>query len=65
MRKIWTNREMVNFQKLDFLRFFFINCVTTGARELNGIHQTGLDPIIQMQNARVLDEISSGLARML
>ena len=42
-----TNREMVNFQKFDFLRFFFINCVTTGVRELNGISQTGPDPIIQ------------------
>ena len=42
-----TNREMVNFQKFDFFRFFFINCVTTGGRELNGISQTGLDPIIQ------------------
>ena len=45
--EILTNREMVNFQKLDFLLFFFINCVTSGARELNGIRQTGLDPIIQ------------------
>ena len=26
-----TNREMVNFQKLDFLQFFTTNSVTTGA----------------------------------
>ena len=56
---------MVNFQTLDFLRFFFINCVTTGALELNGISQTVLDPIIQSANERVLDDISSGLVRML
>ena len=35
--KMLTNREMVNFQKWDFFRFFFytvtINCVTTGARK--------------------------------
>ena len=31
--KIFTNREVVSFQK-DFLRFFFINCVTTAAKEL-------------------------------
>ena len=30
------NREMVNFQKLDFLRFLTTNSVTTGARELDG-----------------------------
>ena len=49
IRKILTNREMVNFQKLDFLRFFFINFVATGlgAREWNGVSQTGQDPIIQ------------------
>ena len=33
--KILTNREVVSFQKLDFLRLFFINCVTTAAKELN------------------------------
>ena len=42
-----------------FLYALPINCVTTGARELNGINNW-LDPIIQ----RVLDVISTGLARM-
>ena len=35
IQKILTNREMVNFQKLDFLRFLTANSVTTGAQELN------------------------------
>ena len=39
IQKILTNREMVNFQKFDFLRFLTINSVTTGARELNGTSQ--------------------------
>ena len=55
---------MANVQKLDFFAIFPyalpINCVTTGARELNGIYQIWLDPIIQS----VLDRISSGLARI-
>ena len=33
---------MVNFKKLDFLRFLTINSVTTGARELNGTSQKSL-----------------------
>ena len=37
-----TNRETVNFQKLNFLRLT-INCVTTGAQELNGINQIHLE----------------------
>ena len=36
IQKILTDREMVNFQKLDFLRFLTTNSVTTGARVLNG-----------------------------
>ena len=47
VRKILNNRDLVNFQKFDFLRLFFINCVTTGERELNAISGTGLDRIIQ------------------
>ena len=35
IQKLLTNKEMVNFQKLDFLRFLTANAVTTGARELN------------------------------
>ena len=35
-RKKLTNREMVNFQKLDFLRSLTTHSVTTGAREVNG-----------------------------
>ena len=31
IQKILTNREMVNFQNFDFLRFFTIKSVTTGA----------------------------------
>ena len=42
IQKILTNREMVNFQKLDFLRFLTINSVTTGARKLNGTSQISL-----------------------
>ena len=38
---------MVNFPNLDFSWLFLINYVTTEALELNGISQTGLDPIIQ------------------
>ena len=34
-QEILTNREMVNFQKIDFLRFLTTNSVTTGVRELN------------------------------
>ena len=45
--EILTNTEIVIFQKLDFLRIFFINWVTTEARELRRISQIGLDPIIQ------------------
>ena len=37
VRKMLTNREMVNFQKWDFFSIFLytftINCVTTGARK--------------------------------
>ena len=35
--KMLTDREMVNFQKWDFFRFFYtitINCVTTGTRKM-------------------------------
>ena len=39
IQTILTNREMVNFKKLDFLRFLTTNFVTTGARELNGTSQ--------------------------
>ena len=35
IQKILTNREMVNFQKLDFLRFLTTNSFITGAHELN------------------------------
>ena len=37
-RKILTNREMVNFQKMYFLRFLTINCVTI-KQELNETSQ--------------------------
>ena len=37
-----TNREIVNFQKLDFLRFISVNCVTTGARKFNETSQISL-----------------------
>ena len=36
-QKMLTNREMVNFQKWDFVVFVFtftINCVATGARKM-------------------------------
>ena len=37
IRKMLTNRDMVNFQKLDFFSVFLytftLNCVTTGARK--------------------------------
>ena len=39
IRKMLTNREMINFQKWDFFRFFdfslyfYYNCVTTGTRK--------------------------------
>ena len=42
IRKILTNREMENFLKLDFLLIFSVNCVTTGARELNETSQVSL-----------------------
>ena len=37
IQKMLTYREMVNFQKWDFFRFFYtftINCVTTGAQTM-------------------------------
>ena len=51
---------MVNFQKMDLLRFLTANNVATGAQELNGASVISL----VTHNARVLDEVSSGLARM-
>ena len=36
IQKILTNKEMANFQKLDFLRVLTTNPVITGARKLNG-----------------------------
>ena len=45
-----TNREMVNFQNMDsaiFLYALTIKCVTTGARELDGISLTWLGPMIE------------------
>ena len=60
-----TNREMVNFKRLDFLRFLTINCVTTEARELNVTNQFLLDTHNSKRRLREsLDEISSGLTRM-
>ena len=51
---------MVNFQKINFLRFLITNSVTTGARELNGTSVISL----ATNNSRDLDEVSTGLARM-
>ena len=45
IQNILTNRETVNFQKLDFfLRFLTTNSVTTGARELNATSVISLAP---------------------
>ena len=51
---------MINCQKLNFLLFLTINSVTIGVRELNGTSQISL----VTHDARGLDEVSSGLARM-
>ena len=66
-QKILTNREMVNFKKLDFLRFLTINSVTKRARELNGTSHVATFcsyPWFKARNARDLNEVSSSLARM-
>ena len=61
IQKILTNREMVNFQKLDFFRFLTINSVTIGVRELNGTIQISLST----HNSKREMRVSSGLAIML
>ena len=52
---------MINCQKFNFLLILTISSVAVGARELNGTSQISL----ATRNARHLDEVSSGLARML
>ena len=52
---------MINCQKFNFLLFLTINSVTTAVRELNETCQISL---VKGRNARDLDEVSSGLARM-
>ena len=57
---------MINRQKFKNLLFLTINSVTTGVRELNGIRQMSLVTTnAKGENARDLDVISSGRARML
>ena len=55
---------MVNFQKIDFLRFLTINSVTTDPRKLNGTSLVTLATHIQSAKARDIDEVSSGLAKL-
>ena len=56
---------MVNCQKFDFLLILTINHVTTGARELNGTSLISLaTQNAKGKNAKDLDEVASGLARM-
>ena len=64
IQKILNKREMVNFQKLDFLRFLTTNSLTAGARELNGISVISLATNNSKREVRDLDEVSSSLARM-
>ena len=65
IQKILTKREMINCQKFNLLLFLTINSVTTGVRELNGTCQISLvTHDAKGRNARDLDEVSSGLARM-
>ena len=52
---------MVNCKFFDVLLFLTINSVTIEARELNGTSLMSLAG----RNARDLDEVSSGLARMI
>ena len=42
IQKISTTREMINYQKLNFLLFLTINSVTIGVQELNGTSQISL-----------------------
>ena len=66
IQNILTKREMINCQKFNFLLFLTINSVTTAVRELNGTSQISLvTHDAKGENARDLDEVSSGLARML
>ena len=39
---ILTEREMINYQKFNFLLFLAINYVNTGLRELNGTSKMSL-----------------------
>ena len=64
IQKILTKREMINFQKLDFLRFLTTISVTTGARELNGTSVISLVTHNSKREMRDLDEVSSGLVRI-
>ena len=56
---------MINCQKFNILLFLTINSVTTGVRELNGTSQMSIvTHNAERRNARDLDDVSSGLARM-
>ena len=55
---------MINCQKFNLLLFLTLNSVTTGVRELNGACQISLVTHDAKANARDVDEVSSGLARM-
>ena len=55
---------MINCQKFNFLLSLTINSVTTAVRELNGTSQISLVTHDAKGEMRDLDEVSSGLARM-
>ena len=56
---------MINCQKFNLLLFLTLNSVTTGVRELNGTSQISLVTHDAKGEMRDLDEVLSGLARML
>ena len=64
IQKILTKREMINCQNFNFL-LIFINSVTTAVREFNVTIQFSLvTHNAKGRNARDLDEVPSGLAKM-
>ena len=56
-----TKKEMIKYQKFNFLLFLTVNSVTTGVPELNG---TGQISLVTHNAKGGLDEVSSGLAIM-
>ena len=52
IQKILTNREMVYFKKLDFLRFSTTNYVTTGTQELSGTRLISLPTQVSEREMR-------------